>query len=65
VLDNAQKLAAATQAKDNAAAAKANAAMQAAVRAQGYDNNGALAWNLKLFQPLLDAYHAGIRALKS
>ncbi|HLB78327.1 MAG TPA: hypothetical protein VJO72_14955, partial [Candidatus Dormibacteraeota bacterium] len=65
VLDNAQKLAAATQAKDNAGAAKANAAMQAAVRAQGYDNNGALAWNLKLFQPLLDAYHAGIRSLKS
>jgi len=65
VLDNAQKLAEATQAKDNAGAAKANAAMQAAVRAQGYDINGALAWNLKLFQPLLDAYHAGIRALKS
>jgi hypothetical protein len=39
--------------------------MQAAVRAQGYDINGALAWNLKRFQPLLDAYHAGIRALKS
>jgi hypothetical protein len=65
VLDNAQKLAEATQAKDNAGASKANAAMQAAVRAQGYDINGALAWNLKLFQPLLDAYHAGIRALKS
>ena len=65
VLDNAQKLAAATQAKDNAGISKANAAMLAAVRAQQYDTNGALAWNLKLFQPLLDGYHAGIRALKA
>jgi hypothetical protein len=64
VLDNAQKLAEATQAKDNAGISKANAAMLAAVRAQQYDTNGALAWNLKMFQPLLDAYHAGIRALK-
>jgi hypothetical protein len=64
VLDNTQKLAEATQAKDNAGAAKSNAAMQAAVRAQQYDSNGGLAWNLKAFQPLLDAYHAAIRALK-
>ncbi len=64
VLDNAQKLAEATQAKDNAGISKAAAAMQSALRAQAYDSNGALAWNLKLFQPLLDAYHAGIRALK-
>ena len=65
VLDNAQKLAEATQSKDNAGISKSNAALQAAVRAQLYDGNGALAWNLKMFQPLLDAYHAGIRALKT
>lgn len=64
VLDNAQKLAEATQAKDNAGISKYNAAMQAAVRAQQYDTSGTLAWNLKLLQPLLDAYHASIRALK-
>jgi hypothetical protein len=64
VLDNAQKVAEATQAKDNAGVAKYNAAMQAAVRAQQYDSTGALAWELKAYQPLLDAYHAAIRALK-
>ncbi len=65
VLDNTEKLAEAVQAKDNAGAAKYTAAMQAAIRAQQFDANGALAWNLKRFQPLLDAYHAGIRALKA
>ena len=64
VLDNTEKLAEAVQAKDNAGVAKYTAAMQAALRAQQFDANGALAWNLKRFQPLLDAYHAGIRALK-
>jgi hypothetical protein len=64
VLDNTEKLAEAVQAKDNAGVAKYTAAMQAAIRAMQFDGNGALAWNLKRFQPLLDAYHAGIRALK-
>jgi hypothetical protein len=65
VLDNTEKLAEATQAKDNAGVAKYTAALQAAIRAQQFDGNGALAWNLKRFQPLLDAYHLGLRALKS
>jgi hypothetical protein len=64
VLDNTEKLAEAVQAKDNAGVAKYTAAMQAAIRAMQFDGNGALAWNLKRFQPLLDAYHAGIHALK-
>lgn len=65
VLDNTENLAEALQAKDSAGIAKYTAAMQAALRALSFDVPGALAWNLKMFQPLIDGYHAGMRSLKA
>lgn len=65
LVDATQQLASALQSKDNAGIAKYTSMQGAAIRAQAYDSVGGLAWTLKKYQPLIDGYHAGMRALKS
>jgi hypothetical protein len=65
VLDDTYQLAVAQQAKDNAGIAKYTPLLLAAVRAQAYDDPATVAWNLKMFQPMIAGYDGGMRALKT
>ncbi len=63
VVDANARLVQAMQAKDAAGTQKAQGQLQAASKALSAFSEGAIAdWNAKTFQPLLDAYNAGLKS---